>query len=193
MIQTITVLGQLAILSMMSYRDIRQRVVLDRELMLFAFFNTIPLLLSTITPANHHGALASVSSALQSLDFNACVSLNADHPIWFSQLIFLLSSTGGAIFLLVVSLGLKIISSREMIGSGDILFTLAAGLGTGTWTSLRVVFLAFLLALPATIVIKLAHTARDARKEIAFIPFLSLAFILVRAFPNVSFWSKVFL
>ena len=76
------------------------------------------------------------------------------------------------------------LSSREMIGAGDILFALTAGLGSDYTKSFRMVF-RFRAGHAASIIIKLA---RRERATIAFIPFLALSFLLVNMFPEASIW-----
>lgn len=171
--------ARFAVLTIMSVRDIRERIVLDRDLAWFAFFNTLPLLLSRTYPDNLSlppfiVSLMIKNSGKSSSTFDRSVPVLSPLPLWLAQLIFLVLSTGGALFLFLTSLALKRISSKEMIGDGDILFSLAAGLGSDYTVSLRMVLLAFVLAMPVAVIIK---CARRTQRNIAFIPFLALAFL----------------
>ena len=183
--------GRLTVLAIMSYRDLRRRVVLDRDIALFAFFNMLPLLLSTRYPSDLSLPSAIVSHVMKpdgrsTTAVNQAAPILSSLPLWLAQLLFLALSTGGALFLLLTSLVLRRLSSREMIGAGDILFALAAGLGSDYTMSLRMVLLAFVLAMPAAVIIKCASRGR---KNIAFIPFLALSFLLVNVFPDACIWQ----
>jgi prepilin signal peptidase PulO-like enzyme (type II secretory pathway) len=176
--------GRIAILTIMSFRDIREQVVFDRDLMWFAFFNTLPLLLSRMYPDNlslppviaYHLKKPDGSSITTA---EQAVSALSSLPLWLAQLLFLAFSTGGALFLLLTSLVLKRITSKEMIGKGDVLFSLAAGLGSDYTMSFRMVMIAFVLAMPVAAIIK---SARCRQENIAFIPFLALAFLCLIIF-----------
>ena len=176
--------GRIAILTIMSFRDIREQVVLDRDLIWFAFFNTLPLLLSRMYPDNlslppviaYHLKKPDGSSITTA---EQAVSVLSPLPLWLAQLLFLAFSTGGALFILLTSLALKRITSKEMIGKGDVLFSLAAGLGSDYTMSFRMVMIAFVLAMPAAVIMK---CAKREQENIAFIPFLALAFLCITLF-----------
>ncbi|NMB28836.1 MAG: hypothetical protein GX991_02100 [Clostridiaceae bacterium] len=175
---------RVVVLAIMSTRDMRKQIVLDRDLAWFAFLNTLPLLLSPTYPNNSSLPPVIVSQVMNidemsAITANQAVSALAPLPLWLAQLLFLALSTGGALFLLFTSFVLKCASLKEMIGKGDVLFTLAAGLGSDYTMSFRMVMLAFVLAMPAALIIK---CARRERENIAFIPFLSLAFLCLTLF-----------
>ena len=182
MIDNILSCGRVAILAIMSFRDIREQIVLDRDIAWFAFFNALPLLVSKTYPSNLSLPPIIVSFVLNTDGRNVeaaeqAVPILSSLPLWLAQLIFLALSTGGALFLLLTSRALRCISSKEMIGEGDILFTLAAGLGSDYTLSFYMVMIAFVLALPAAVIKK---CARRGQENIAFIPFLALAFLCLK-------------
>ncbi len=177
--------GRFAVMARMSYLDVRFRTVLDRDLAWLAFFNTLPLLF-------YPAAMDALPPIYQipGCGIPAWLSpLTVSAPLWLLQIISLAASARGALFLFLTSLILKCFSSKEYIGAGDILFVLAAGFGSSGRASLRMVLLAFVLAFPASLIMKAARSVRCADGGIAFIPFLSLASFLVRAFPEASVWS----
>jgi prepilin signal peptidase PulO-like enzyme (type II secretory pathway) len=184
-IEIVVWFGRITLLATMSYRDLRQQIVLDHDIAWFAFFNTLPLLLSTTYPSISSLSLPNLAFANDTIAAEQTAEVFSSLPLWLAQLFYLALSSGGALFLLFTSLVMKRLSSREMIGAGDILFALTAGLGSDYTKSFRMVFLAFVLAMPASIIIKLA---RRERATIAFIPFLALSFLLVNMFPEASIW-----
>lgn len=176
--------GRFIVLAIMSYRDIRFRIVLDSDIAWLAFFNTLPLLLSRVYPNNVSLPPALVfyvmsTRAQNNAIVDPTVPIMSPLPLWIAHLLFLALSTGGALLLLFASFLLRHLTSREVIGTGDILFTFAAGLGSDYKMSFHMVILAFVLAMPAAVIIKCAK--RD-HETIAFIPFLTLAYLCLWLF-----------
>ncbi len=178
--------GRVTVLAIMSLRDIREQVVLDRDVAWFAFFNALPVLRSETYPDNLSlppviASLLMKSEGKYAMAVNQEVPTFSLLPLWLAQLLFLALSMGGALFLLLTSITLKRLSSKEMIGKGDVLFSFAAGLGSDYTMSFRMVMLAFILAMPVAVIIK---GIKREQTNIAFIPFLALAFLLIKKYPN---------
>ena len=149
--------GSLLTAFIMSCRDIRFREVIDRELAWFAFFVLLPRLLKVSGQPSGH------------------------RPVWFDQFLDLIRQSDGGFILFVLAVTGRLIARRTLIGMGDILFALAAGWMAPTASSIPMVILAFLLALP----FGLAQALRKKGAEpLPFIPFLTASAILIRFLPQ---------
>ncbi|NLA81982.1 MAG: hypothetical protein GX849_04025 [Clostridiaceae bacterium] len=140
---------------LMSWRDIRSREVIDRELALLAAINVLPRSL-----AGPHPPAFWPSS-----------------PLWLGQVFDLALGSAGALLLLLLALTCRLFSRKQSLGKGDVLFSLAMGFSLSWKASLVMVCLAFLLALPLALFIALF---RPRGSHLPFIPFLALAASLVR-------------
>lgn len=150
--------GSLALACLMSWRDIRSREVLDRELALLSALTLLPRALSE-----------TASSSPPSFP-----------PLWFRQLRDLVLGSTGALILLVLYLVIRLFKGRDLLGLGDVLFTLAMGFSLPGGPSLSMVCLAFLLALPFALFLKLLPRKQT---DLPFIPFLTLAAFIVHWLP----------
>ena len=92
----------------------------------------------------------------------------------------LLSLFAGALLMLVIRILGWLAARRCLIGTGDILFACAAGFMLPPGRSLAMTCLAFFLALPFSLA-RLA--AREPGASLPFIPFLSLAALLLCSLP----------
>lgn len=142
----------------MSWRDIRTRQVLDRELACFAFLTALP------------GALNPPASALK-----------PGLPLWLAQSLQLGRTAGGALLLLAVALPACLLAGRRLLGAGDILFALAAGFMLPAGSSVRMICQAFLLALPFSLFRTLG---RKRSGDLPFIPFLAASAFIIRWLPS---------
>lgn len=150
--------GSLVLACLMSWRDIRCREVRDAELALLAALTLLPRSLAgTVSP-----------------------SAPSFPPLWFRQLWDLVLGSTGALFLLLVYLAIRLFRGQELLGLGDVLFTLAMGFALPGGPSLSMVCLAFLLVLPFALILKLLPRKQT---DLPFIPFLTLAAFMVHWLP----------
>lgn len=153
-------LGAFIIALLMSWRDVRTRQVLDRELACFAFLTALPLAMKL-------DVLASDTRT----------------PLWAVQVVALGRTAGGALLLLAVALPARLVTGRELLGGGDVLFALAAGFMLPVGASVPMVCLAFLLALPFSLVQALR---RKRPGHLPFIPFLAASAFMIRWLPFLT-------
>ena len=151
-------LGAFLTALIMSWRDVRTRQVLDRELACFAFLTALPR-------AMERDLLAS----------------GAQVPLWAVQTMAFGRSAGGALLLLAVALTARLVTARELLGTGEVLLALAAGFMLPAGTSVPMVSLAFLLALPFSLVQALG---RKRPGHLPFIPFLAASAFIIRYLPT---------
>ncbi|HPX93929.1 MAG TPA: prepilin peptidase [Bacillota bacterium] len=141
----------------MSWRDIRTRLVADHELAWFAFFAVLPRLLAP--------------PPLYSVPL----------PLWLWQSVELIRTSGGGGLLLILKLPARLVTGRNLLGMGDVLFTLAAGFMLPAGASVHMVCLAFLLALPFSLAKILGRKKKD---PLPFIPFLTASAFIIRLLPT---------
>ena len=144
------VIGAFTVSAMMSWRDIRAREVIDRELAWLSLFTVLP----------------------KAIDYDTFIVTPIPLPLWLSQSMALLCTTGGALILLSIACVSRALTGRELIGRGDIFFSCAIGFMLPPHLSPLMVFLAFLLALPFSI---FCLMAKKTKTPLPFIPFLAAA------------------
>ncbi|NLA71418.1 MAG: hypothetical protein GX850_03175 [Clostridiaceae bacterium] len=162
--------GTIVMALIISWRDIQTRKVIDYEIAWFSFFTVMP---RALEPWLNNEFIMDYGSAVPRL------------PYWLSQALRLAPALGGAALLLALALPARRITGRTMIGVGDVLFAAAAGFALTAGGSVRMVCLAFFLALPFSLFL---FIARRPRKPLPFIPFLALSAFLVRKVPFLSEW-----
>ncbi|HZK29580.1 MAG TPA: hypothetical protein VFD19_05125 [Clostridia bacterium] len=163
-------IGAVVMAVIMSWRDLRTREVVDRELAWFCFFTLMP---RALEPWVNLGGVMAAESPVSPL------------PYWLLQTIRLAPALGGAVFLLALELPVRRLTGETMIGTGDVLFSVAAGFMLAPGGSVRMVCLAFLLAFPFSFFL---FAVCRPRRPLPFIPFLALSAFLVRFVPFLSTW-----
>lgn len=145
--------------AIMSWRDIRTREVIDRELAWLSFFTIVPTAVAPESQSLTQGAL----------------------PLWMQQTVTLLSASGGALILCSIAVLARAATGKDLIGKGDLLFTLAIGFMLPCHYSPLMLCIAFLLALPFSLTCLLAQ---KTRRPLPFIPFLAISAFLMHWVPT---------
>lgn len=152
------VIGAFTVSAMMSWRDIRAREVIDRELAWLSLFTVLP----------------------KAIAYDTFIVTPIPLPLWLAQSMALLCTTGGALILLAIACVSRTFTGRELIGRGDIYFSFAIGFMLSPRHSLLMILLAFLLAFPFSIYFLLI---KKTKTPLPFIPFLATAAFLIYWLP----------
>ena len=159
-LSSVCTLGAFLCALFMSWRDVNTRQVLDRDLACFAFLAALP----------------------RAMELDLLTSGDRI-PLWAVQIAVLGRTAGGALLLLAVALPARLVTGRELLGAGDVLFALAAGFMLPGGASVPMVCLAFLLALPFSLVQALGQKRPG---HLPFIPFLAASAFMIRWLPLLT-------